>query len=69
MVIENIPHVTTSDGVQSLGYYSPNSNMITLGLSGITASTMVHEILHGMSLNYMNSNPNNESCKRFYIVI
>ena len=63
MVIENTPHVTTSDGVQSLGYYSPNSNMITLGLSGITASIMVHEIMHGMSVNYIKSNPNNEAVK------
>ena len=65
VVIENTPHVTTSDGVQSLGYYSTDSNMITLGLSGITASTMVHEIIHGMSVNYMNSNPNSEAVKGF----
>lgn len=65
VVIENTPHITTSDGVQSSGYYSPNSNMITLGLSGITASTMVHEIMHGMSINYIKSNPNNEAVKDF----
>lgn len=65
VVIENTPHVTTSDGVQASGYYSPDSHMITLGLSGITASAMVHEILHGMSLDYMKSNPDNEAVKDF----
>ena len=65
VVIESTPHVTTSDGVQALGYYSPDSNMITLGLSGITASTMAHEIMHGMSINYIKSNPNNEAVKDF----
>lgn len=65
VVIENTPHVTTSAGVQALGYHSSGSNMITLGLAGITASNMVHEIMHGMTVNYLDSNPDNEAVKDF----
>lgn len=51
--------------IDSIGVYLPMEHKIVLSLAGINQQTIMHEILHGLSVNYMHDNPNAESVVAF----
>lgn len=45
--------------------YNPVSNTVVLSRSGMTPTIIMHEILHGMSVNYMRENADSKTVKDF----
>lgn len=51
--------------IDSIGVYLPMEHKIVLSLAGMNQQTIMHEILHGLSVNYIHDNPNAESVVAF----